>query len=144
MIWNSQYGFIKTKSYLTNLINFCGKIAWFVDKGRVVDVIYLDFINVFSTVSHNTLVSKLICHSLDGWINRWVWPGSGCCGQLILLCLGTKQCHCLTWDLSTARAVIWWRSMGAFIWGVQMTTNWRNQSSCSKAGLSLKRDLGRL
>lgn len=38
---NSQHGFIKDKSCLTNPIIFYGKMTGFVNEGSVVDVIYL-------------------------------------------------------------------------------------------------------
>lgn len=88
MIGNSQHGFIKSKSRLTKPINFYGKITLFMGKGRAVDVIYLYFSKVFSPVSHHTLLAKLVCCCLEGWTNRWVWPGSEHSGQFILFYLG--------------------------------------------------------
>lgn len=88
MIGNSQHGFIKSKSCLTNPINFYGKITLFTGKGRAEDVIYLDFSKVFSPVSHHTLLAKLVCCCLERWTNRWVWPGSEHSGQFILFYLG--------------------------------------------------------
>ena len=38
----SQHGFIKGRSCLTNLISLSDKITCLVDKGKVVDVVYLD------------------------------------------------------------------------------------------------------
>lgn len=39
----SQHRFMKSKSCLTNLISFYGKVTHLVDKGGAVDVVYLDF-----------------------------------------------------------------------------------------------------
>lgn len=36
-----------------------------VDKGKTVDVIYLDFTKVFVSVSHNILMEKLVAHGFD-------------------------------------------------------------------------------
>ncbi|GAB0208993.1 mitochondrial enolase superfamily member 1 [Grus japonensis] len=46
-------------------------IGW-VDEGRAVDVVYLDFSKAFDKVSHNILVSKLRKRELDEWTVRWV------------------------------------------------------------------------
>lgn len=42
------------------------------DKGRAVDVAYLDFSKTFDTVSHSILISKLGHCGLDEWTTRWV------------------------------------------------------------------------
>jgi len=43
-----------------------------VDKGRAVDVVYLDFSKAFSTVSQDILLGKLRNCGLDEWSVRWV------------------------------------------------------------------------
>lgn len=42
----------------------------FVDEGRAVDVVYLDFCKAFSIVSHNILIDKLMKYRADNWIVR--------------------------------------------------------------------------
>ncbi|GAB0209656.1 mitochondrial enolase superfamily member 1 [Grus japonensis] len=67
VIGSGQHGFTKGKSCLTSLMAFYdGMIGW-VDEGRAVDVVYLDFSKAFGTVSHNILVGKLRKCGLDEW-----------------------------------------------------------------------------
>ncbi|CAM4571986.1 unnamed protein product [Caretta caretta] len=72
VIRNSQHGFTKGRSCLTNLIAFYDEITGSVDEGKAVDVLYLDFSKAFDTVSHSILVSKLRKHGLDECTIRWL------------------------------------------------------------------------
>ncbi|GAB0207394.1 mitochondrial enolase superfamily member 1 [Grus japonensis] len=45
--------------------------SW-VDEGRALHVVYLDFSKAFDTISHNILISKLRKCGLDEWTVRWV------------------------------------------------------------------------
>jgi len=63
---------MRGKSCLTNLIVFHDEMTGLVYEGRAVDVFYLDFSRVFSTVCHNILVDKLMKYRKGKWTVRWV------------------------------------------------------------------------
>jgi len=62
----------KGKSCLTSLIASYDGVTGWVDEGRAVDIVYLDFSKAFDTVSHNILIGKLRKCGLDEWTVRWI------------------------------------------------------------------------
>ncbi|CAM5134540.1 unnamed protein product [Natator depressus] len=76
LLGNSQHGFCKRKSYLTNLLEFFEGVNKHVDKGDPLDTVYLDFQKAFDKVPHQRLLSKISSHGIRGkvlsWIGNWL------------------------------------------------------------------------
>ncbi|CAM4616486.1 unnamed protein product [Caretta caretta] len=93
VISNSQHGFTKGKSCLTNLIAFYEEITGSVDEGKAVDVLFLDFRKAFDTVSHNILASKLKKYGLDECTTRWIESWLDCQAQRVVITGSMSSCQ---------------------------------------------------
>ncbi|KAJ7420724.1 hypothetical protein BTVI_20593 [Pitangus sulphuratus] len=60
VIRSSQPGFITSKSCLTNLIAFYNYTTAWMDEGRAVDFVYLNFSKAFDVVFHNILIDRVV------------------------------------------------------------------------------------
>ncbi|CAM4525312.1 unnamed protein product [Lepidochelys kempii] len=85
VIRNSQHGFTKGKSCLTNLIAFYDEITVSVDEGKAVDMLFLDVSKAFDMVFHSILASKLKKYGLDEWTIRWIESWLDCQVQRVVI-----------------------------------------------------------
>ena len=66
LICETQHGFRKNRSCLTNLLDFFEAVAGEVDRGEPVDVLYFDFRKAFDRVPHQRLLLKMKALGIEG------------------------------------------------------------------------------
>ena len=71
LIRDSQHGFMKGRSCLTNLLDFFEEVTVQLDIGNPVDIIYLDFAKAFDKVPHRRLIKKIAAHGIGGKLLNW-------------------------------------------------------------------------
>ena len=76
LVRESQHGFRKGRSCLTNLLDFMHAVTQQLDDGEPVDLVYLDFAKAFDKVPFVRLFKKLEAHGIGGetlqWIRHWL------------------------------------------------------------------------
>ena len=76
VIRGSQHGFTKGSSCLTNLLEFYEAVSDWVDEGKEVDIVYLDFKKAFDKVPHRRLLAKVrtcgVAGQVANWITNWL------------------------------------------------------------------------
>ena len=85
IISSKQHGFTNGRSCQTNLLTFYEEVSCELDRGRPVDVVYLDFAKAFDTVPHKRLIYKIrsagIDHKVCSWMENWL---HGCVQRVVI------------------------------------------------------------
>ena len=68
----SQHGFLKGKSCVTQWLEYLEDITEAMDNGKDVDVIYLDFCKAFDKKPHQRLLKKLEKYGIKGTLLNWI------------------------------------------------------------------------
>ena len=72
LLSKKQFGFIRGRSTLTQLLFYLDECLKKTANGNVVDTIYLDFSKAFDTVPHRRLLGKLESYGIHGEILSWI------------------------------------------------------------------------
>ena len=72
LLSEKQFGFIKGRSTITQLLTYLDKCVEIVAEGDVVDAIYFDFAKAFDKVPHRRLLKKLRSYGIDGKLLGWI------------------------------------------------------------------------
>ena len=67
-----QFGFIKGRSTVLQLLNVMDSWTKAIDNGFSIDSIYLDFMKAFDTVPRKRLIYKLSMYGISPYILRWI------------------------------------------------------------------------
>lgn len=73
------------KSRMTSQVPFCYEVTTPVDKGRTIDIVYLDFCKAFDMVPHNILLSSFESDGFNRWTVRWIRNWLGGCIQRVVV-----------------------------------------------------------
>jgi hypothetical protein len=69
---NKQYGFIKGRSTVLQLLHIADDWIKSLDDGGQIDIIYTDFEKAFDKVPHKRLISKLYAYGLNDLLINWI------------------------------------------------------------------------
>jgi hypothetical protein len=72
LLRDSQHGFRKGRSCLTNLLSFLDEVSEKIENGECVDAIYLDLAKAFDKVPHQRLLLKLENYGIRGKVHNWI------------------------------------------------------------------------
>lgn len=69
---NKQFGFLKGRSTVLQLLNIIDEWTLSLDLGGQIDCIYMDFEKAFDKVPHRRLISKLLSYGINSNIIAWI------------------------------------------------------------------------
>ena len=69
---NKQFGFIKGRSTVLQLLTLLDKWTLSLESGGQIDVIYTDFEKAFDKVPHKRLISKLKAYGISSELIKWI------------------------------------------------------------------------
>lgn len=72
LLGNSQHGFRRKRSCLTNLLEFFHHMITVYDTSKAIDVLYLDFRKAFDKVPHKRLMAKVRALGIGGRVANWI------------------------------------------------------------------------
>ena len=72
LILETQHGFRRKKSCVTNLLEFFNDMLLKYDKTKAIDIIYLDFKKAFDKVPHQRLLAKIYALGIRGKVCKWI------------------------------------------------------------------------
>lgn len=84
-ISESQHGFFKNRSTVTNLLVFTNFCITNIDRGFQIDTIYLDFCKAFDKVVHSILIKKLYKIGFHSSLLKWI--DSYLSGRRCIVCI---------------------------------------------------------
>ena len=70
-LYHLQYGILRGRSTVTQLLQVYHKVIEALAKGKVIDIAYLDFAKAFDKVPHCALLNKLSKFGISGQLINW-------------------------------------------------------------------------
>jgi hypothetical protein len=77
---DTQHGFFKSRSTVTNLVEFSNSVIGEIENGRQVDGVYTNFSKAFDRMNQTLLYINL-SRDLDGTMVKILFNGPGSAGQ---------------------------------------------------------------